>query len=368
MNAPLPDENEHQAPAANPARQRSFADFARKVALVAVVVTALLLITVATQVFLVLFMAILVAVLVRSLSGWVVAHTPLTERWAVGVVLLALMALLAGLVAVSAPSLSTQFDSVRQTIPASFERLQQQIERYEWGRASVAAAGHAGEYLPEPDALVRRVAGVFSTTFGAAGAFLVVLFLGIYMAIEPRTYRRGLLHLVPPSRRARAGAVLDELRAVLKWWLLSILMSMTVVGLLTGIGLWVLGIPMVFALALLAFLLAFIPNIGPILAAAPAVLIAFTISPTKALYVALLYIGVQTVESYFITPFIERKTVSLPPALTVTVQLLLGLLTGLAGVMVAAPLTAAGLVLVRRLYVEDTLGDRTGMKRPETGT
>lgn len=78
-------------------------------------------------------------------------------------------------------------------IPASVERLQQQIERYEWGRASVAAAGHAGDYLPDPDALVRRVAGVFSTTFGAAGAFLVVLFLGICMAIEPRTYRLGLV-------------------------------------------------------------------------------------------------------------------------------------------------------------------------------
>lgn len=358
MNAPLPDDIESEARTAGFVPQRSFAGFARKVALVAAVVIALLLITVATQVFLVLFMALLVAVLVRSLGGGVAAHTPLSERWAVAVVLLGLAALLAGLIAASAPSLAAQVEELRKTIPTAVERLQTRMERYEWGRATMDAAGNAGEYLPEPEALVRRVAGMFSTTFGAVGALLVVLFLGICLAIEPRTYRDGLLHLVPLPRRARAGVVLDEMRAVLARWLLSISMSMTVVGLLTGIGLWLLGIPMVFVLALLAFLLAFIPNIGPILAAAPAVLIAFTISPAKALHVALLYIGIQTVESYFITPFIERKTVSLPPALTVTVQLLLGLLAGLPGVIVAAPLTAAGMVLVRRLYVEDTLGDR----------
>ncbi len=346
----------------DPGARHSFGEFAKRVALVAAVGMALLLLTMATQVFLVVFTAILVAVLVRSLSGWLTGRTPLSERWAVAVVLLGMVALLAGLIALTAPSLTAQVEEMRKTIPTSVERLQKQMERYEWGRATVDtaenAAENADEYLPEPESLARRVAGIFSTTFGALGAVLVVLFLGICMAIEPRTYRDGLLRLVPTPRRARAGKVIEEVRAVLARWLLSISMSMTVVGLLTGIGLWLLGIPMVFALALLAFVFAFIPNIGPIIAAAPAVLVALTISPTKALHVALLYIGIQTVESYFVTPLIERKTVSLPPALTVAVQLVLGLLTGLLGVILAAPLTAAGMVLVRRIYVEDALGDR----------
>jgi predicted PurR-regulated permease PerM len=103
----------------------------------------------------------------------------------------------------------------------------------------------------------------------------------------------------------------------------------------------------------------FHPNLGPFLAAAPAVLIAFSLSPEKALHVALLYLGIQTVESFFITPLIQRKTVLLPPALTGAAQLVLGLFTGLPGIIVAAPLTATTMVLVRRFYVEDTLGDET---------
>jgi predicted PurR-regulated permease PerM len=124
------------------------------------------------------------------------------------------------------------------------------------------------------------------------------------------------------------------------------------------IGLSLLGIPLAFSLAVLAALLDFVPNIGPIIAGIPAVLFAFTQSPTTALHVLLLYVGVQTLESYFITPFIERKTVSLPPALTGTVQLVLALLVGIPGVIVAAPLTAVGMIIVQRLYVEGALGDR----------
>jgi predicted PurR-regulated permease PerM len=173
----------------NPAPRPDFAAFAKRVALVAAVIVALLLLTMAAQVFLVLLMAILVAVLVRSLSGWVAAHTPLSERWAVAAVLLGMVALLAGLIAVSAPRLNAQVDELRETLPTSVERLQKQMKRYEWGRTTLTAADNAGEYLPEPQALVRRVAGVFSTTFGAVGALFVVLFVGICLAIEPRTHK-----------------------------------------------------------------------------------------------------------------------------------------------------------------------------------
>jgi predicted PurR-regulated permease PerM len=121
--------------------------------------------------------------------------------------------------------------------------------------------------------------------------------------------------------------------------------------------LWLLGIPLAFSLGVLASLLTFIPNIGPVLAALPALLLAFVDSPTRALYVALLYLGVQAVESYGITPFIERETVSLPPAVTLATQLALGLLAGFAGVIVAAPLAAVGVVLVQTFYIQDVLGD-----------
>lgn len=336
-----------------------FGDFARKTALVTTVVLGLWLMGAAVQVLLILFLAILFAVFLRSISGWLARHTPLSGRWAVVVAFVGWMGLLSGIIAVTAPSMGKQFEELSKTLPESFERLRSEAMRYEWGRQAADAADEAKDLMPDPAMMIRQVAGIFSSTFGALSVALLILFFGICLALEPETYRRGLLHLVPPRRRDRVAGVLDEVGTVLARWLLSVLMSMSIVGVLTGIGLWLLGIPLVFLLAFLAFLLCFIPNLGPFLAAAPAVLIAFSLSPEKALHVALLYLGIQTVESFFITPLIQRKTVLLPPALTGAAQLVLGLFTGLPGIIVAAPLTATTMVLVRRFYVEDTLGDET---------
>jgi len=343
----------------DPAGGSSFAEFAKRTALIAAVVLGAWLLGAAVQGFLVLFLAILFAVFIRSISGWLARHSPLSGRWAVVATLLGLSALLAGIILLVAPRTGTQFVELGKTLPESFSQLRSHAMEYEWSRYAMNAAEDVEDYLPDPRVMFRQAAGVFSSTFGAASVLLVVLFFGVCLAIEPRTYLRGLLHLVPLHRRPRVGQVVDEIGSALALWLLSVLMSMSIVGIFTGVGLWLLGIPLFFVLGLLAFLLCFIPNIGPILAAAPAVIIAFSISPEKALHVVILYLGVQTLESYFITPFIQRKTVSLPPALTGVAQLVLALFTGLLGVIVAAPLMAVAMVVVRRFYVEDALGDHT---------
>jgi predicted PurR-regulated permease PerM len=133
---------------------------------------------------------------------------------------------------------------------------------------------------------------------------------------------------------------------------------MAVVGVATGIGLWLLGIPLAFILALIAGLLTFIPNIGPILSAVPAVLLGLVQGPQTALWVVLLYAGVQMVESWALAPYVDRKTVYLPPGLTIFAQLLLALVGGVLGLTVATPLTAAIVVVVTMLYVQDVLGRR----------
>ncbi len=136
---------------------------------------------------------------------------------------------------------------------------------------------------------------------------------------------------------------------------------MVVNGILTAIGLWFLGIPMALSLALLAGVLNFIPNFGPLIAGIPAVLIALTISPQAALFVGLLYIVVQSVDGYVFTPLVNRRSVELPPALTISAQVILGVLVGGMGVVLAGPLTAMLIVIVRMLYVEDTLGKENRM-------
>jgi predicted PurR-regulated permease PerM len=149
--------------------------------------------------------------------------------------------------------------------------------------------------------------------------------------------------------------VLTKAAATLSNWLAAQLMAMAVVGVLTGLGLWLIGIPLAFLLGLIAALLAFIPNIGPVIAAVPAILLAFPEGIITVSLVVGVYIFVQTLESYIITPLIQQEKVSLPPAFIIAVQLLLGVLFGLLGLALATPLAALGLTLVRELYVGDYL-------------
>lgn len=141
----------------------------------------------------------------------------------------------------------------------------------------------------------------------------------------------------------------------LRQWITAQLMSMTIVGILTGLGLWAAGIPLAFILGLIAALLAFIPNIGPVLAAVPALLLALAQGPSTVMWVAAVYIVVQGLESYAITPIIQKEKVSLPPALIIAAQLLLGVLFGILGLARATPLTAVVLTLTGMLYVEGFL-------------
>ncbi len=182
--------------------------------------------------------------------------------------------------------------------------------------------------------------------------------LGIFIALEPQTYVRGILVLVPQQRRERIRQVLDALGETLRWWLVGKFASMLAIGLLTWIGLSIIGVPLALTLGIITALLTFIPNVGPVVSLIPAALLALAQDPIKAVYVVALYVGVQIIESNLITPFIERRTVELPPALTVGVQLILSVFVGGLGLVLAAPLIAAGIVLVQMLYVEDILGEK----------
>ena len=179
----------------------------------------------------------------------------------------------------------------------------------------------------------------------------------IYFAAQPFIYVNGIVTLVPKDKRARAREVLDEIGLTLSKWLFGKMCSMLLVGAFTAIGLTILGVPLALILGIIAGLLDFIPYLGPLMAGVPGVLIALTISPELAMYTVALFGFIQLAEGYLLQPLVEKKTVALPPALTITMQVLLGALFGLAGVALATPLTAVLAVLVSMLYVQDVLGD-----------
>jgi predicted PurR-regulated permease PerM len=206
--------------------------------------------------------------------------------------------------------------------------------------------------------LLTGVGGVFSSTVGAVGNFLITILLAIYFAASPNFYLAGFIKLFPLDHRVRVKEILDTIGEMLSWWLIGKAGSMLFIGVLTWIGLTILGVPLALTLGLLAGLLSFIPNFGPILSAFPAILLAFIERPMLAVYTAGLYVLVQLVESNIVTPLIEKETVELPPALTIMFQLALAVLVGGLGLVLATPLLAVIMVLVQMVYIEDVLGDK----------
>lgn len=312
----------------------------------------------AADALLLIFACILFAILLHALSRALQRRLRLRSHTVALAIVTGLMAATLGIGGwLMAPQLSEQASHLAQVVPTSLDQLRAALERYPRLKSLIAE-------LPSNEQLARQLAAMapnaglfFTGIFGALGNVLIIIFAGVYFAARPGLYVSGMIRLVPIPRRQRAREVLDELGATLAKWLMGKSLSMLAAGIMTAVGLSLLGIPLALILGIIAGLMDFIPYLGPLMAGVPALLIAFSASPEQALYVALLFGGIQLVQGYLLEPLIDQRTVSLPPALTIAMQVLFGAVFGLAGVALATPLTAALLVLVTMLYVQDILGD-----------
>ena len=236
--------------------------------------------------------------------------------------------------------------------------MRARLEGYEWAQQAIDQLPSLSEAFVGRGGVLSRLPGVASLPLGLIVNVVVVIVVGLYLALQPGLYSAGIKHLLPFRARRRAGEVLSALDQALGRWLLGRFGLMVINGGLTATALWLLGVPLAFTLGLIAGVLNFIPNVGPFIAAVPAVLIAFVQSPQTALYTMIVYLVVQVVDAYILTPLVDRKSVELPPVVTIAAQVLLGLMFGFVGLLLASPLTAAAMILVKMLYVEDVLGDR----------
>jgi predicted PurR-regulated permease PerM len=330
------------------------ASFAKRVLIIAAIVALALILWRLSQILILVFAGFVVSMVLRALAEPLARATGLAHRWALASVVVVLLGLFATGVWFFGDRVAQQFDQIAAQVPQAWQRARGWLEQFQFGRyvldslsGTFVGAGQAG------GALARLASG----TFGAVADAVIVLVVGRYLAAEPKRYRPGHVKHPPPSARARIGAAFDAIVEALKRWLLGQGMAMLAVGTMTGIGLWLLGMPMALGLALLAGVLEFVPYIGPFLAAVPAVLIAFALSPLDALYVLLLYWGVQQVENWALIPLIQKWSVDLPPALAILSLVIFGVLFGVPGIIVAAPLMIVVMILVQKLYVEGILGD-----------
>ncbi len=340
--------------------------FTQKVAtacgLVVATVLLLALLYYTFDVVMLVFAAALLAIFLAGLADVIEPYVPLGDGLRVLLVSVILIGVIGGTIALLSPSIAEQGQHLRDELPKSAASVRDYISQYGWGRTLIAQMPSFDDVKANVNfsTLLSGVGGVFTSTLGAMGNVAIVILLAIYLASEPRFYSQGFVRLFPIPRRKRVIEVLHQVYETLRWWLIGKFASMLFIGILTWIGLSVLGVPIALTLGLIAGLLSFIPNFGPIISAVPALLIAFVDSPITAVYVLILYIAVQIIESNVVTPLIERETVELPPALTVVFQLGLGSLVGGLGLVLATPLLAMIVVVVQLVYLQDILGDKGG--------
>lgn len=337
--------------------------FARRVLVATLVVTGVLLLLLfiwySADLLMLVFAGVLIAILLRTLTDFVQQRTGLAYGLSLSIVSIGLVVVTALTVWLVMDRIVEQMAQLRTLLPQAIQNVNAYIARYPWAQNAVDNLPNPADWVAtRGGTIISQFAGLASTTLGGIINTLIVFIIGVYLASQPDIYARGLNHLVPFGYRARLGEILNTSHDALRRWLLGRFGLMFLNGALTAIGLWLLGVPLAFTLGVLAGILNFVPNFGPWIAAVPAVLVAFLQGPQQALNVGVLYIVMQSLDGYILTPLVDRRSVELPPVLTIVAQVLLGVAFGFVGILLASPLTAVAMILVKMLYVEDLLGDR----------
>jgi predicted PurR-regulated permease PerM len=367
----------------NGTREARHSDPLRVAAAVVGLAVALLLLWHTRTLVLTVFLGVLFALAVS-------AGVDRLQRWRVPrglgapLIVLAFVGLLAGFGNWIGPTVREQTMELRTKLPEALGKLELWVRSRGGGiiatltglSADTLATGPAPNVAPTPldsavagvtappppatvgpslrDRLLAQLGGVgqfflpvISSTLAVAAGIVLVLFLAIYLAIDPGVYRRGLLYLVPGERRPQADKMLGAIATTLRKWLVTQLIAMIVIGVVTTSVLLALKVRAAIPLGILAGLLEFVPTLGPILSALPAIAMGFVDSPEKALFVTIAYVGIQFIENHLLIPILMKEGIDLPPALTIVMQALMAIVFGILGLLVAVPLLATVMIGAR---------------------
>ncbi len=306
-----------------------------------------------SDILLLLFGSVLFAVMLHAVASPLHTLLGLPPRIALILAGVAIVVVVAATGFYFGPEVADQMRNVAATLPGAADRLVAYL-----GLGTVADLVRDGTTASALGGLASRVIAWSTTIAGALASLLLVVFGGIYLAIDPRIYRDGLVKLVPPPIQPNVTATLDDAGEALRRWLKGQVLAMLLVGLFTGLGLWLIGVPSALALGVIAGLAEFVPLVGPILAAIPALLIAGTQDQQTVLLALAVLVIVQQVESNLIMPLIADRMVSIAPAVGLFAVVAMGVVFGPLGLLLGFPLAIVFDVAVRRLYVRDTLGER----------
>ncbi|MCT7377432.1 AI-2E family transporter [Chelativorans salis] len=333
---------------------RDFAIVPWQLLTVGLVIAAALVAWRLQDLILLVFSSILVSIALTSMISFVERHARLNRTASFIIVTVALFVLFIVFFIVLGSQLQQQLVQLWNRLP----ELIRPVERWLGVSDTETWLAERAEAMMSQTFLLGRIAGLSSAAVGLLANVVLVLVAALYIAHRPELYRYGLVHLFPPRYRPHAEETFDAMDTGLRRWLMGQLLAMLLVGVLTYIGLRSLGVPSALALAVIAGVLEFIPFVGPILSAAPAIAIALAEGPRLALWVAALYLFIQQIEGNFLLPLIQEQAVMLPPAVTLFALLAFGILFGPLGVVLATPLAVLLLIAVKQLWVRDSLHEK----------
>ena len=331
-------------------------DFVRRALIVVGLAALAILLWQLRYVLVLLFGAVVVATIIRAIADPFTNRLHVPKGPAVLLAVLVIVAIIGGVAWLLGRQIAAQTVAMADTLPSALRRVDDWL-------AGMGLAHPIQSWLAELHThggqLVSRFGSWVSSASSGLANLLIVFFGGIFLAAEPRFYRTGAIKLVPASYRGLMAEAMDESEKALRLWLRGQVAAMIVIGVMTGAGLWLLGVQSWLVLGILAGFFEFIPFAGPILSAIPGVLVALVQSPELALWTALMYVFVQHSEAYLIQPLIQQYAVDVPAVVLLFALLAFAVLFGVIGVLFAAPLTVVSYVLVKRLYVVEALDTPT---------
>lgn len=308
-----------------------------------------------TGLWLLVFGSVLVAIILRSLASPIERYVSLSPQASLALAGLLIVLTLALAVWLAGNAVESQIEELSRRIPEAWNSVRSYVQNSRFGGQLTAWVENAGTGTGIISGLSQATAAVI----GSIADLGLVIFGGIYLAARPDFYLRGVLLLVPETSRGNISDAAHACGGALRLWLKGQLISMVVVGVLITLGLWIVGLPSALALGLIAGLGEFVPIVGTLFAAIPALLLAFAQDTETALWTLLVYVVVQQLQGNVIMPLIQQHMVYLPPALTLFALMAFTLLFGPLGLLFAAPMTIVAYVAVKKLYVRGVLGEET---------
>jgi predicted PurR-regulated permease PerM len=333
----------------NPDNKYGFVKKVWIVGLIFSLIAVILLIFEATFNILILVLAgALIACFFRGISAFIQRKTHWAPWITLTISIIVSFLIIAGMFFLVGAKVTSDSANIQERLPDMINEVKVQLKKSGVGRKIIAQANS----IKSSKQFSSFISTFFKTTFGGIANIYIVVLLGIFFTIGPQIYSNGIMQLVPPRKRKKADGLINHIGSSLKKWLAGKFIAMAAVFVLTAIGLIILDVPMWLTLSIIAGLLNFIPNFGPLVAAVPAILVGFSQSPMMALIIAALYLFVQVFESSFITPQAQQKLVKIPPALIILAQVFVGALTGIWGVIFATPLLLIIIIVIQELYTE----------------